>query len=71
MKGKEYDLNGMIEFEGKYLNGERIEKRKVNNFDVKLDFEGVYLNRKRKYDIDDKLNIKAEYLNGTIIEKNK
>jgi len=56
LKGKEYDLNGIIEFEGEYLYGERIGKGKENNFDDKLEFEGKYLNRKRKYDDDDKLN---------------
>ena len=29
-KGKEYDYNGVLEFEGEYLNGERIEKKKDN-----------------------------------------
>ena len=71
-KGKEYDFNGKIEFEGEYKNGERNGKGKEYNKYGKLEFEGEYLNGKRngkgkEYNKYGKLEFEGEYLNG---EKN-
>ena len=47
-KVKEYNYDGIIEFEGEYLNGKRNGKGKEYNYDGTLKFEGEYLNGKRK-----------------------
>ena len=46
-KGKEYDLDSELIFEGEYLNGERNGKGKEYYDDGNLKFEGEYLNGKR------------------------
>ena len=66
--GKEYD-DGVLVFEGEYLNGERNGKGKEFNICGKLAFEGEYLNGKingkgKEYDYNGKLRYKGEYLNG-------
>ena len=43
-KGKEYNWNGKLIFEGEYLNGKRVGKGKEYDYDGKLIFEGEYLN---------------------------
>ena len=43
-KGKEYNLDGKLIFEGEYLNGKRNGKGKEYNHDCKLLFEGEYYN---------------------------
>ena len=44
-KGKEYnDYNGELYFEGEYINGERNGKGKEYHDNVKLLFEGEYIN---------------------------
>ena len=43
-KGKEYDNDGDLMFEGEYLNGKRNGKGKEFNYDGNLIFEGEYLN---------------------------
>ena len=46
MKGKEYDYNGRLLFEGEYLNG-RKWKGKIKEYDKdELIFEGEYLDGK-------------------------
>ena len=45
-KGKEYNDDGKLKFEGEYLKGERNGKGKEYNYG-KLIFEGEYLNGKR------------------------
>ena len=47
-KGKEYDDNGKLEFEGEYLNGERNGKGKEYYDNGNLKFEGQYINGKRQ-----------------------
>ena len=48
-KGKEYNYDGDLIFEGEYLNGKRNGKGKeYDYYDGKLIFEGEYLNGKRK-----------------------
>ena len=47
-KGKEYDLDGKLEYEGEYLNGKRNGKGKEYNYNGELIFEGDFLNGKRK-----------------------
>ena len=42
-KGKEYNFNGELIFEGEYLNGKMNGKVKEYNFNGKLLFEGEYL----------------------------
>ena len=46
-KGKEYDFDGKLEFEGEYLNGERNGKGTEYYNNSKLKFEGEYLDGKR------------------------
>ena len=47
---KEYDYDGILEFEGEYLNGEKWNgKGKVTNMNHKdSDYEYVYLNGQKK-----------------------
>ena len=46
-KGKEYNNDGNLIFEGEYLNGERNGKGKEYNNDGELIYEGEYLKGKR------------------------
>ena len=46
-KGKEYNNNGKLIFEGEYLNGKRNGKGKEYYYDGSLKFEGEYLNGKK------------------------
>ena len=46
-KGKEYNDDGKLKFEGEYINGERNGKVKAYHFNGKLKYEGEYLNGKR------------------------
>ena len=46
-KGREYDLDDNLRFEGEYLKGKRNGKGKEYYFNGKLAFEGEYLNGKR------------------------
>ena len=39
-KGKEYDDEGNLQFEGEYLYGKKKWKGKEYNYDGKLEFEG-------------------------------
>ena len=67
-KEKNYNYNGNLIFEGKYLNGERNGKGKEYNYDGKLKFEGEYLNGERwngkgkEYNNDGKLIFEGEYI---------
>ena len=45
-KGKDFDQNGKLIYEGEFLNGKRYGKGKEYNFDGKLLFEGEYINGK-------------------------
>ncbi len=45
-KGKEYDYDGEVKFEGEYLNGKRNGKGKEYDDEGRLEFEGEYLNEK-------------------------
>ena len=71
-KGKEYDSDGKLIFEGEFLHGKRNGKGKeYDSYHGKLIFEGEYLNGKRngkgkKYDLDGSLTFEGEYLNGDI-----
>ena len=63
-KGKEYDYNGKLIFEGEYLNGKRNGKGKGYNKDGKLEYE--IKNGKgfiTEYNEWDKI-FEGEYLNG-------
>ena len=73
---KEYNNNGRLIFDGKYLNGEKDGKGKeYDDILGYLIFEGEYLNGKRwngeakKYDIDGNRIFKGEYINGILKEK--
>ena len=46
-KGKEYDYNGNLRFEGKYLNGAKNGKGKEYDYEGNLIFDGEYLNGKK------------------------
>ena len=69
-KGKEYDYDCNLLFEGEYLNGKRNGKGKEYYFNGNLRFEGEYLNGKRngkgKYYYNDchKIIFEGEYKNG-------
>ena len=45
-KGKEYNYEGILEYEGEYLNGERKKGKEYNDKGI-LEYEGEYLNGKR------------------------
>ena len=63
-KGKEYDFNGVLDFEGEYLNDKRNGKGKEYWGDGKLMFEGEYLSNfkiKGKYYINGKLEFEGEF----------
>jgi len=68
-KGKEYNYDDILLFEGEYLNGKRNGKGKEYDYDGKLLFEGEYLNGKKngkgkKYHSNGKILFEGEYLNG-------
>ena len=69
-KGKEYNHDGKLIFEGDYLYGKKsIEKAKEYDRDGKIRFEGEYLNvekhgKGKEYYLDDKIRFDGEYLNG-------
>ena len=68
---KEFDNDGNLKFEGKYLNGERNGKGKEYDDDGNLKFEGKYLNgdkhgKGKEYDDDGNLKFEGEYLKGKI-----
>ena len=66
---KDYYFNGVLEFEGEYINGKRNGKGKEYYCNGKLEFEGEFLNDKRNgegkdYYDDDTLEFRGQYLNG-------
>ena len=70
-KGKiiEYNEDGILEFEGEYLNGKRNGKGKEYYRNKQLKFEGEYLNGDRngkgkEYYKNGKLKFEGKYLNG-------
>ena len=68
-KGKEYNNDDKLIYEGEYLNGQRNGKGKEYNENGKLKFEGEYLNGKRngkgkEYYFHGKLKFDGEYLNN-------
>ena len=65
-KGKEYALNGLLVFEGEYLNGERNGKGEKYDVDGSIIFEGEYLNGKRWTG----KGKGKEYINGKKLEVN-
>ena len=70
-KGKEYNINDELLFEGEYLNGKRNGKGKEYYNNNHLKFEGEFLNGKRngkgkEYYFDGGLRFEGEYLNGKL-----
>ena len=70
-KGKEYNSNGFLKFEGEYLNDKRWNGKYIEyDFgDCQILNEGEYLSGKKngkgkEYDFDGKLVFEGEYLNG-------
>ena len=66
---KEYNYNGILIFEGEYINGERNGKGKEYNYNGILIFEGEYLNGERngkgkEYYNNGLLRFEGEYLKG-------
>ena len=71
-KGKEYNINDILEYEGEYLNGKRNGKGKEYNNNDKLVYEGEYLKgekngKGKEYSENGDLIFDGEYFNG---EKN-
>ena len=66
-KVKEYH-DGVLNFDGEYLNGKRNGKGKQYFWNKKIEFDGEYLNGKKKkgkeYDHDGHLIFEGEYFNG-------
>ena len=70
-KGKEYNYEGNLVYEGEYLNGKRNGKGRIyygNNLPT-LKYEGEFSNGKKhgkgiEYDIDKHLKYEGEFLNG-------
>ena len=46
-KGKEYDIDGKLKFEGEYYNGERNGDGKEYHYNGELRFEGEYIKGKK------------------------
>ena len=68
-KLKEYSYEGILIFEGEYLNGKKNGKGKEYNFEGILEFEGEYLNGQKNgkgkaYDENGDFKAEIEYLNG-------
>ena len=68
-KGKEYNYDDNLIFEGEYLNGKRNGEGKEYYNNGKLKYEGEYFNDKRngkgkEYYYNGKLKCDGEYLNG-------
>ena len=69
-KGKEYSSNGVLLFEGEYLDGQRNGNCKEYNNKGELIFEGEYLKGKKwngkekAYDNKGKLLVEKEYCKG-------
>ena len=66
---KEYNCEGILIFEGEYLNGRKNGKGKEYNYDGNLVFEGEYLNDKKngkgkEFNDISHLIFEGEYLNG-------
>ena len=71
-KGREYDQNDILVYEGEYLNGERNGKGKEYHEDGKLEFEGEYKNGKRngkgeEYSRNGELLFEGEYKDGILL----
>ena len=64
-KGKEYNRDNKLVYEGEYLNGERNGKGKEYHKNGKLKFEGEYFNDKKwnGKGYDDNNNIIYELIN--------
>ena len=67
--GKEYDIKGILLYEGEYLNGRRNGKGKEFDNIKLITFEGEYLKGKRnghgkEYHLNSKIKFEGEYLNG-------
>ena len=62
-KGKEFN-NGLLIFEGEYLNGERHGKGKEYYNKGKIRFEGEYINNIKEYYYNGQLIYEGKYLNG-------
>ena len=68
-KGKEYDYDDKLKFEGEYLNGKRNGKGKEYDYDNKVIFEGEYLNgvrngKGKEYYDNSKIKFEGDYLEG-------
>ena len=75
---KEFDIwYDSLEYEGEYINGEKIGKGKEYDYKGNLIFEGEYKNGKKwngkLYEIDweDKKLFKGEYINGKLNKNGK
>ena len=69
MKEYKNDYYGELEFEGEYINGEKIGKGKEYDCNGRLRFEGEYVNgvrngKGKEYDCNGKLRFEGEYLDG-------
>ena len=69
-KGKEYNYDGKLEYEGEYLNGKRNGKGKEYYNYGAIKFEGEYLNGKewsgKGYNYDGKLEYELNNGKGTM-----
>ena len=73
-KGKEYYSNGVLKFEGEYINGERNGNIKEYYSNGVLKFEGEYINGEingnvKEYYKSGELRFEGEYLNGKLIKQ--
>ena len=67
----EYDIYGLLKYEGEYLNGERNGKGKEYYHNYVFKYEGEYINGKRygkgkEYYENGNLKFEGEYTNGDI-----
>jgi antitoxin component YwqK of YwqJK toxin-antitoxin module len=58
--GREHDLNGILTYEGTYLNGKKWKGNSYNNLFHINDGEGAF----RDYDAQKKIIYECDYING-------
>ena len=73
MEKEKYNNNGILEYEGEYLNGESNGKGKLYYNNDKLNFEGEFLNGEKngqgkEYNMEGKIIYEGKYLNGNILK---
>ena len=71
-KGKEYDYDSKLKFEGEYLNNkEWIGTKYDNDENIIYELNNNINGKGKEYDYECKLEFEGEYINGKGMEKEK